>query len=133
MMQTPTVFLYNLDTPKGSQIKRMCLPMKIRVRSVKPEEYAEPLAALSGQMEPTGHMPENAVFTDEMLLLVHFTNSLLDAFLQGFRRHKIVPVELKAIYTPHNAAWNSIQLREELLKEREAMTQGGQAHGPEAP
>lgn len=130
-MQTPTVFLYNLDTPKGSQIKRMCLPMKIRVRPVKPEEFAEPLASLTGQTEPAGQTPEHAIFTDEMLLLVHFTNGLLDAFLQGFRRHKIAPVALKAIYTPHNAAWNSIQLCEELLKEQEAITRGEQAHGPE--
>ena len=132
-MRTPTVFLYNLETPKGSQIKKMCLPLKIRVRSVKREEYAEPLAALAGQTEPTGCILQEPAFSEEMILLAKFTTSQLDAFLQGFRRHKIGPVALKAILTPHNADWNSLRLRDELLKEHEAMTCGEQAHEPGRP
>ena len=40
---------------------------------------------------------------------------------------------LKAVLTPTNRAWTSLQLREELSRERAAIAQGNAAHakGPE--
>lgn len=128
-MPVPTVFLYNLDNPKGGQIKRLCLPLKIRVRTVPPGQYGERLAALAGLEDPENNPWEGEAFSGEMLLMAHFPSGLFHTFLEGFRRKKIVPVALKAILTEHNAGWNSVQLYRELCEEHRAMQEGRTAHG----
>lgn len=126
-MNMPLVLLYNLDSPKGAKIRRMCLPLGLRARLVQPEEYGLPLGELAG-----GAVPETPwtgeQFADEMLLLVNCTGPLLDRFLQGFRRNKIPPVALKAVLTPTNRSWDSAALHSELLREREAIQAGQAAH-----
>ena len=126
-MNHPMVLLYNLNNEKGAKIRRMCLPLGLRARLVEPAEYGLTLNELV-----EGAAPESPwageVFADEVLLLVKCTGPLLDRFLQGFRRNKIPPVGLKAVLTPTNGTWNSLQLREELAREREAIRQGQGAH-----
>lgn len=126
-MNHPMVLLYNLDTPKGAKIRRMCLPLGLRTRLVEPAEYG---LALNDLVE--GKTPETPwageTFSDEVLLLVNCTGPLLDKFLQGFRRNKIPPVFLKAVLTPTNGTWNSVELKTELSREREAIRQGQAAH-----
>ena len=34
-MNMPLVLLYNLDSPKGAKIRRMCLPLGLRARLVE--------------------------------------------------------------------------------------------------
>ena len=131
-MNHPMVLLYNLDNPKGAKIRRMALPLGLRTRLVTPAEYGLTLGALvEGEAPETPWTGEG--FEDELLLLVNCPGPLLDRFLQGFRRNKIPPVALKAVLTPTNRAWNSLQLREELSRERAAIAQGNAAHakGPE--
>ena len=117
----------NLNNPKGAKIRRMCLPLGLRTRLVEPAEYG---LALNDLVE--GKTPEapwdGETFTDEVLLLVNCTGPLLDKFLQGFRRNKIPPVSLKAVLTPTNGTWNSLELKSELSREREAIRQGQAAH-----
>lgn len=126
-MNMPLVLLYNLDSPKGAKIRRMCLPLGLRARLVQPEEYGLPLGDLAdGAVPETPWTGEQ--FADEMLLLVNCTGPLLDRFLQGFRRNKIPPVALKAVLTPTNRSWDSAALHSELLREREAIQAGQAAH-----
>ena len=131
-MNHPMVLLYNLDNPKGAKIRRMALPLGLRTRLVAPGQYGLTLAALTEGEEPESPWAGEG-FEEEMLLLVNCPGPLLDRFLQGFRRNKIPPVALKAVLTPTNRAWTSLQLREELAKERAAIAQGNAAHakGPE--
>lgn len=122
-MSAPTVLFYNLDTEKGRRIKLLCLPLKIRVRSVSPDEYG---CTLSELLQGEAAKSETIVqpFTEEMLVMSGLANSQMNAFLQGFRRKKIPPVALKAVATTSNLQWNARQLRDELLKEHEAMRAG---------
>lgn len=128
-MSAPTVLFYNLDTEKGRRIKLLCLPLKIRVRNVSPAEYGLTLEALL-----RGEAPEDGAgaegFPEEMLVMSGLTSSQMNAFLLGFRRKKIPAVALKAVATPTNLQWNARQLRDELLKEHEAMQAGKTAHSP---
>lgn len=119
-MAVPTVLFYNLDSEKGRRIKLLCLAMKLRAKSVSPAEYGIPLEELLLGKGEKGQA-ENGGFSEEMLVMAHLTNGQLDAFLQGLRRKKIPPVSLKAVLTPVNSTWDSRKLREELLREREAM------------
>lgn len=126
-MNMPLILLYNLDTPKGAKIRRMCLPLGLRTRLVKPEEYGLPLGELvEGAAPETPWTGES--FSDEMLVLVNCTGPLLDRFLQGFRRNKIPSVALKAVLTPTNQTWDSTALHGELLRERQAIQEGQAAH-----
>lgn len=126
-MNHPMVLLYNLNNEKGAKIRRMSLPLGLRTRLVEPAEYG---LALNDLVEgKTTETPwDGETFTDEVLLLVNCTGPLLDKFLQGFRRNKIPPVSLKAVLTPTNGTWNSLELKTELSREREAIRQGQAAH-----
>lgn len=129
-MNHPMVLLYNLNNEKGGKIRRMCLPLGLRTRLVEPAEYGLTLSQLvEGQTPETPWAGE--CFSDELLLLVNCPGPLLDRFLQGFRRNKIPPVGLKAVLTPTNSGWTSLELREELAREREAIRQGQGAHSKE--
>lgn len=131
-MNMPQVLLYNLDTPKGAKIRRMCLPLRIRTQLISPDCYSLPLGALAdGVVEEVPGAEDT--FSEEMLVLVNFTGPLLEQFLQGFRRNKIPPVPLKAVLTPTNREWTSLQLHQELLRERQAIQQGQAAHAAANP
>ena len=126
-MNMPLILLYNLDTPKGAKIRRMCLPLGLRTRLVKPEEYGLPLGELVEGAAPETPWPGES-FSDEMLVLVNCSGPLLDRFLPGFRRNKIPSVALKAVLTPTNQTWDSTALHGELLRERQAIQEGQAAH-----
>lgn len=117
------LLLYNLNSSKGQQIKQLCTLLKIKFRSVQPEEYLEPVGALAGikGIEPTGTPFTGASFTDEMLIFVNFDDPSLHQFLTRYRQEGIIKVELKAGLTPHNILWNSIQLRNELKSEHDEL------------
>ena len=126
-MQMPEILMYNLDNNKGSRLRLLGLKLHIRVRSVAPEDYGEPLGALAGFQPRTGAAAEEQ-FDDEMLVLVNFGSKLLNQFLQEMRATKQPGVALKAVLTPTNAGWNSVQLHRELCREHEAMREGKPAH-----
>lgn len=127
-MPTPQIFLFNLDTPKGAKLRRMCLPLKIRTRPVPKENFSLPLSALAAGEQASSAPTEEQLFPDEMLLLTDFSGPQLNALLEGFRRSHIPPVALKAVLTQTNRDWLPITLRNELLRERESIAQGGSAH-----
>lgn len=123
-MNTPIVFLYNLQNSKGAKIKMQCHKLHIRFKSVEKAEYKlklKELAALTAEQnieEPA----EN--FSDEMLVFVHFTQPLLNTFLNSIRKAK-APVALKAVYTDYNANLDSVALYHEIRAEHEMMTKQG--------
>ena len=126
-MNTPTILLYNLDNPRGAKIRRMCLPLRLRTVLVPRESYGLPLGALAeGAVPETPYSGDG--FDDEMLLIVNCPGSLLDLFLQAFRRQKLAPVRLKAVLTPTNREWDSVALHAELCRERQAIAEGQAAH-----
>ena len=102
----PTVLLYNLDSEKGRQIKTLCLTLRLRKDS------------------PEG----GELFSDELLVMAGLSPRQMDSFLQGFRRKKIPPVDLKAVLTATNSHWNAYQLQRELALERQAMLRGETLH-----
>ena len=123
----PSILLYNLNGDKGRRLRLLAMRLRVRLQEVSPAEYGETLAALTGRAERTG-APCDAPFDDEMLVFVDFDNGLLNRFLNETRKAKIPPVALKAVLTPTNMQWNSLQLHEEIGKEHAAMHRGQSAH-----
>lgn len=48
-MSTPTVFLYNLDNPRGAKIRRLCMPLGLRTGLVSKDAYGQPLGELAAR------------------------------------------------------------------------------------
>lgn len=123
-MEQPKLLLYNLTNVKGNKIEKLCNRLTITVRHINIPEYKESIGFLAGMPGTWGTgLTENEntdSFEDEMLILVDFTDALLNTFLKEFKIQHIEPVELKAIITQQNRTWNSIQLHEELNRERKA-------------
>lgn len=115
----PAILLYNLNGEKGRRIRGLCLRLRVRIQNVSPAEHGETLAALTGRAE-RANVPCESPFADEMLVFVDFDNGLLNRFLEESRRAKCT-VALKAVLTPTNLNWTSLQLCEEISRERAAL------------
>ena len=106
------------------KIRLAAMRLKIRVRPVEEDEYAQTVAALCGLEEKTDAAYVGAGFEDEMLVMANFPAGMMNAFLGLFRRMGIAPVALKAMLTPTNAAWDSEKLHAEIAGEHQAMMNG---------
>lgn len=124
----PTVLLYNLDADKGRKLKALCLTLKLRARSVEPEEFSQPLNAVLGLVPRQQGTEEAEAFSQELLVMAGLTSHQMSQLLQGMRRKKIPPVQLKAVLTATNGSWNAYQLYKELSLEHEAMLRGENLH-----
>ena len=58
------------------------------------------------------------------MIFCDFNSDDIYNFLSRSKAAGIAPVHLKAALTPHNVQWNSLEIREELLKEHAAMNGG---------
>ena len=123
-MKQPVLLCYNLSGEKMQKIRLAAMRLKIRVRPVEKDEYAQTVAALCGLEEKTDAAYVSAGFEDEMLVMANFPAGMMNAFLGLFRRMGIAPVALKAMLTPTNAAWNSEKLHAEIAGEHQAMMTG---------
>lgn len=123
-MKQPVLLCYNLSGEKMQKIRLAAMRLKIRVRPVEEDEYAQTVAALCGLEEKTDAAYVGAGFEDEMLVIANFPAGMMNAFLGLFRRMGIAPVALKAMLTPTNAAWNSEKLHAEIAGEHQAMMNG---------
>jgi hypothetical protein len=73
------------------------------------------LGKLAGSASAAG--PAAMPFPEEMLLMAGFRNDQMDALLAGLRESGLAPVPLNAVLTPFNAAWDSVKLHDELIRE----------------
>lgn len=119
-MAQPLLLTYNLDPDTQARLEALCNRQGIRVRRVKPWEYGQSIGALAGIPAGAGAAP-TAGFSEAMLVMCHMLGPQLDAFLTGMRKDGIPRIALKAILTPSNIAWNSVQLHAELAREHEAV------------
>ena len=127
-MKPPVLLTYNLHGERAAKIRMAAMRFRVRLRVVERREYARPLGELV-ESGPEGDWDGEA-FDEEMLVMAHFPQALVQAFLQGLRRAGVRPGALKAVLTPTNAQWDSLALYTELCREREAISQGAASvHG----
>ena len=124
MKNAGTVLMYQCSAPEFSKLKQIFAMLRLRMRVVEPDRYHVPLAALAqGKGEP-GEAAEP--LSEPMLVFCGLGEALLNQVLEVIRLSKLPPIPLKAVMTETNRSWNTLQLHEELLKEREAMAGGSQ-------
>lgn len=120
----PAILIYNLDNSQKLKLMFICSQLKLRLISVPRADYAQPLGALVGMSKRIPAEPGGEDFSDEMLVMVNFSNPLLNAFLAALRQNHVQGIALKAILTPTNAAWDSVKLRNELMEEHNRLHGG---------
>ncbi len=136
MALKPTVLLYNFtDKRRRNQVNTFCAMHGIRVRTVEKEQYGRPVITLADKEaealfaeigeedacdvrkeKPEG---EPADFSEEMLVMCQI-GGRMNGLLSYLRREKVI-VPLKAVLTPVNQFWSSVELYRELRKEHEQM------------
>ena len=120
-----TVLCYNLkDTKKGKKVTMIFGYLGYRVRHVEKKEYLKPIGILVGMDEEKEVSAdyEGAGFDTEMLVMNAATEEMLDKALFLMRKEG-VKVDLKAMVTPNNRSWTSLELQEEIAKEHRYMTE----------
>lgn len=118
-----SVLLYNFnDKVRTDKVKFIFVLMGVRIKNVQKEDYLQPIGALaaSGQVERTQDVMEGEGFSEEMLVLCNVTEAQLDRALAYFGKEGI-RIPLKAVMTPANQNWNSMELHDELVREHEEM------------
>jgi len=123
----PKVLLYNIrDEGKRKKLKSMLFALRVSSREIAPEEQGMTLKDLLKGMEDA-ERKATIPFTDEMMVMEGLNPRTFNTLLDGMRA-KGIRIPLKAVVTEHNMMWTSAELRDELVKEHEAMLQGKRAH-----
>lgn len=123
-----TILLFQFDKERTAQIRRALMPLKIRVKNVRPEEYCQKIGYLAGNREiPKAEgvqTPENVLqiggIEQEMLVMAWLTSHQVDQVLTALRKQGIGRIDYKAVVTPYNQSWDCKTLYEELKREHEA-------------
>ncbi len=120
-----TVLLYNFrDSERLGQVKRALLPLGLRLKLVKKEEYLHPLGYLAGEkdMEPASEVYEGEEFEKEMMVMAGLSSSRVDAVILSLRKAGAGRIDYKAVLTPTNRTWDSVRLYGEISREHAAMS-----------
>lgn len=119
MANTAHILLFHVAAGKLKQIEGICRSLQIRVSEIKPSSYSQKLGCLAGI---SGFHRENvsyagADFPSEMMVFSGMDSTMLDRFLDEYKKASIPAIGLKAVLTPHNIFWSAEALYKELLKE----------------
>ncbi len=123
-MSAPAILVYNIDNQRKLKLLFVCSQLKLRLISVPRADYGQPIGALAGLRKRVPGEYAGEGFSDEMLVMVNFSNHLLNAFLGALRQNHVQGIALKAILTSANAEWDSVKLRNELMEEHTRMHGG---------
>ena len=101
---------------KGIQMTAFLLKLKIRM--VEEKDFLQPLGYLAGVegIEPSDEVFQGEAPEHEILVFAGVPDAKLQRMLAEMRKNGIKKVDHKAILTPTNVHWNTIELYEELDK-----------------
>lgn len=116
----PVVLLYQVPELVVNRLKQPLEEKGISVRIILEEMYTVTLDVLLGLRRPGKRLPNCGIPLAEPMLIMHgFPSEQVDMVLQLLRDHR-VRIDLKAVTTPTNLSWTSLQIYAELRREREA-------------
>jgi hypothetical protein len=120
VIKSGTILMYNCSGPEFSKLRQIFAMLHLRMRPVGPERYHVALEDLAvGKGEPSEESRE--AIPEAMLVFCGVREPLLHQVLEVIRLANLPPIPLKAMLTTTNCVWDTCQLYEELMKEREAL------------
>ncbi|MGE4277656.1 MAG: DUF3783 domain-containing protein [Lawsonibacter sp.] len=126
-MKSGTILMYNCAGPEFSKLRQIFAMLRLRMRPVGPDRYHLSLIELAEGKGESSTIVEEAI-PEPMLVFCGLGDALLHQVLEVIRVAKLPPIPLKAVMTDTNREWDTKQLHEELLKEREAIAAQQAAH-----
>ena len=120
MKRSGTILMYNCSGPEFSRLRQIFAMLRLRMRPVGPERYHLTLRELANGEGEASEQAEEPI-PEAMLVFCGLGDALLHQVLEVIRLAKLPPIPQKAVLTASNQEWTTRQLREELLKEREAI------------
>lgn len=122
-MPQPVLLTYCFPAKRAARLRVIAMRMGVRVKAVEKWEYLNPIGSFTGDCGSFDSFYDGDGFSEEMLVMAHFPQSLFTRFLQELRTARIV-VPLKCVLTESNRGWNSLELHEQLCAERDAAESG---------
>ncbi|MDD6488356.1 MAG: DUF3783 domain-containing protein [Clostridia bacterium] len=118
-----TVLLYNFDSDRLPKVKRALLPLKFFLKTVSKEDFSQPIGVLAGikGIEPVEEKYDGDGFNDEMIVMGGFTSAKIDALVRALNKNGIGKIALKAVITPTNMNWNSVELYKAVKADHDEM------------
>ncbi len=126
-MRTGTVLMYNCSGPEYSKLRQILAMLRLRMRPVGPERYQVAIGQLAEGQGEDGEAVQP--IPEAMLVFCGMNQALLNQVLEVIRVANLPPIPLKAVLTPSNREWTTLQLYEELKREREAIAGAEKGQG----
>ena len=121
MKKAGTVLVYNCSGPKFAKMHQIFAMLHLLMRNVTPDKYHLTLKQLETAQGEAGEA--QSPIPESMLVFCNVNQALLQQVLEVIRLSKLPPISLKAVMTETNQDWTSLQLYEELCKERDSLTE----------
>lgn len=117
----PVVLLYHIPVQEKMKLMPVLLRQGCQAVTVPRERYHAKLGVLAGVVEEERDIPvyEGSDLPESMMVFCGCPDSLLDILLADLRQSG-VRVSLKAVLTPYNQSWTTLELYRELHQERQA-------------
>ena len=126
-MPQPVLLTYHVPAKHTAKLRVLAMRMGVRVKAVETWEYLSPIGSFTGDCGQFESFYDGEGFSEQMLVMAHFPQSVFSRFLQELRAaHLTFP--LKCVLTETNRGWNSLELYTHLCEERDAVLHGAQAH-----
>ncbi|MCH5297524.1 MAG: DUF3783 domain-containing protein [Ruminococcus sp.] len=115
---------YNFSEERMRKARFALLPLKIKTKIVSKSEYNQPLGYIAGikGIEPVETEFDGTGFDEEMIVMHNFTSKTVDILIKALNKCGVGRVPLKAVITPTNKDWNSVQLFEAVKADFEEMS-----------
>ena len=120
-----TILLFNMtDRERLLKIEMALFPLRVRLKRVAKEEYANPLGCLAGikDIPPSDSPYEGGELDGEMMIFAFFNDARLNQVLAALRKSGAGPIPYKAVLTATNQLWTPTECFEEIRREHEAMS-----------
>ena len=112
----PVALCIHMERDRLMRLSFSALPLGIRLVPVPDADLGQTLAALCG-LEPFRADAPRLQLHEEMMVMAHFSDALMDRWLAVFRQNGLQAVRLKAVLTPYNQSWNCGKLHAMLSLE----------------
>ena len=122
------VLLYNFSEERTAKIRRSALPLKIGVRVIERADYHQPVGVLFGDkdFQPVEGTFNDIPFADEMLLMYGFSRRDIDNLIRALNKNGVGRIPLKAVVTPTNIWWDSMELHSAIVSDHQEMARRNQ-------
>ena len=119
----PLVLCIHMKKNRVMKLSFLAMGLGILLREVPDADLGQPLAALCG-LEPRKSSAPAVQVPEEMMVMAHFPDALMDRWLLAIRQSGLTPVRLKAALTPTNRAWHCGQLYVLISQEAASFAKG---------